>query len=146
MLKIKLSRIGKKKYPVYRLVISETARDPYGDHLEILGNYNPHTKDLVVKNDRIKYWLEKGAQMTDTVNNLLVGKKIVEGKSVAVSKLTKKTRAALAKQASEASVAKNETESVAAEEGAASTETSVGAAEPETTADKTAEDQSEATA
>lgn len=116
MLKIKLSRRGKKKYPTYRLIISEVGRDPYGDNLEILGNYNPHTKELVVKADRIKYWLDKGAQMTDTINNLLVGQKIIEGKKVAVSKLTKKSRETLAKKETDAKMA---AEKAAADQAAA---------------------------
>lgn len=80
MLMIRLSRIGKKGYPTYRLVISEKQRDPYGKALEILGSYNPHSKDLQAKPDRIKHWISMGAQMSDTVNNLLVTKKIIEGK------------------------------------------------------------------
>jgi small subunit ribosomal protein S16 len=80
MLTIRLSRIGKKNTPMYRLVISEKARDPYGKHLEILGSYNPYTKDLTVKGDRVKYWMGKGAQLSPTVNNLLMDKKIIEGK------------------------------------------------------------------
>ena len=98
MLKIKLSRKGKKKYPVYRLIVWEVGRDPYGDSLEILGSYNPHTKELQVKADRIKHWLDNGAQMTPSINNLLIDKKIIEGKKVAVSKLTKKAREAMAKK------------------------------------------------
>ncbi len=80
MLMIRLSRIGKKGYPTYRLVISEKQRDPYGKALEILGSYNPHSKDLQAKADRIKHWISMGAQMSDTVNNLLVSKKVIEGK------------------------------------------------------------------
>ena len=57
MLKIKLARIGKKKSPTYRLIISEVGRDPYGRILENLGNYNPRTKDLQVKAERITYLL-----------------------------------------------------------------------------------------
>jgi small subunit ribosomal protein S16 len=60
MLTIRFSRVGKKSFPTYRLIISEKARDPYGKSLEILGSYNPHTKDLVAKADRIKYWISKG--------------------------------------------------------------------------------------
>lgn len=71
---------------MFRLVISEKGRDPYGNVLEILGSYNPHSKELVTKDDRIKHWLSKGAQMTATINNLLVGKGIVEGKKVTASK------------------------------------------------------------
>ena len=80
MLTIRLSRIGKKKKPMYRLVISEKTKDPYGRALEILGTYNPFTKEVNVKQDRIKHWLSKGAGMSATVNNLLVNNKIIEGK------------------------------------------------------------------
>ncbi len=80
MLTIRFSRVGKKGYPTYRLIISEKQRDPYGKALEILGSYNPHTKDLKAEGERIKYWISKGAQMSDTVNNLLISKKVIEGK------------------------------------------------------------------
>jgi small subunit ribosomal protein S16 len=86
MLAIKLSKTGKTNKKMFRLVISEKGRDPYGDVLEILGSYNPHSKELITKDDRIKHWLSKGAQMTATVNNLLIGKNIVEGKKVTASK------------------------------------------------------------
>lgn len=91
MLTIRFSRVGKKGYPTYRLVISEKARDPYGKALEILGSYNPHTKDLQAKADRIKHWISKGAGMSQSVTNLLITKKIIEGtKAKAEKKATKK--------------------------------------------------------
>ncbi|PLX20326.1 30S ribosomal protein S16 [Candidatus Parcubacteria bacterium] len=90
MLTIRLSRIGKKKKPMYRLIISEKARDPYGRALEILGSYNPYTKDLQVKEDRIKYWISQGSGVSATVNNLLIEKKIIEGEKVVASKPGKK--------------------------------------------------------
>jgi len=86
MLAIKLSKVGKTNKKMFRLIISEKSRDPYGNVLEILGSYNPHSKELAVKTDRIKYWLSKGAKMTATINNLLVGKNIIEGKKVVASK------------------------------------------------------------
>jgi len=89
MLAIKLAKSGKTNKKMFRLIISEKSRDPYGRALEILGSYNPHSKELVVKADRVKHWLSKGAQMTDTVNNLLVGKKIIEGKKELAPKKTK---------------------------------------------------------
>jgi len=89
MLAIKLSKTGKTNKKMFRLVISEKSRDPYGTVLEILGSYNPHSKELAAKTDRIKYWLSKGAQMTASVNNLLIGKKIIEGKYAAASKAGK---------------------------------------------------------
>ncbi len=82
MLKIRLARIGKKKQPIYRLIISENARDTYGKALEILGNYNPFTKVTEVKKDRILYWISKGAQVSPTAHNLLVSQNVLEGKKV----------------------------------------------------------------
>lgn len=90
MLTIRLSRIGKKNKPLYRLIISEKARDPWGKALEILGSYNPYTKELQAKADRINYWLAKGSQMSPTVNNLLLDKGIVKGEKVVASKRGKK--------------------------------------------------------
>ncbi len=86
MLTIRLSRIGKKKNPLYRLIISEKARDPYGKALEILGSYNPFTKVLAAKNDRINHWLSKGAGMSATVNNLLIDKGVIKGNKVTAAK------------------------------------------------------------
>jgi small subunit ribosomal protein S16 len=86
MLTIRLSRVGKKNKPLYRVLISEKHKDLYGDSLEILGSYNPHTKELKIDAEKTKYWISKGAGMSDTVNNLLVEKKIIEGKKVKASK------------------------------------------------------------
>jgi small subunit ribosomal protein S16 len=93
MLTIRLSRVGKKNQPLYRLIISEKTKDPYGDSLEILGSYNPKSKDLNVKKDRIEHWLSRGAKMSPTVNNLLVGKEIIKGQKVKASKPGKKDKA-----------------------------------------------------
>jgi small subunit ribosomal protein S16 len=81
MLSIRLSRVGKRKQPIYRLIVTDRARDPWGKALEILGNFNPRTQPATLnfKVDRIKSWLSKGAQATDTVWNLLVDQKIVQG-------------------------------------------------------------------
>jgi small subunit ribosomal protein S16 len=80
MLTIRLSRVGKKKQPLYRFVIMDKKKDPWGKSLEILGMRNPRTKETVLKADRIKYWIDKGAQASDSVWNILVDQKIVEGK------------------------------------------------------------------
>ncbi|MCX6795881.1 MAG: 30S ribosomal protein S16 [Candidatus Falkowbacteria bacterium] len=93
MLTIRLSRVGKKNKPYYRVIISEKARDLYGHALEILGNYNPHNKELKINAEKTKYWLSKGAGMSPTVNNLLIEKKIIEGKKVKASKSGKKEEA-----------------------------------------------------
>jgi small subunit ribosomal protein S16 len=90
MLAIRLSRIGKKNMPMYRLIINEKARDPYGKALEILGSYNPFSKALEAKKERIEHWLAKGAKMSPTVNNLLVEKGIIKGEKIKVTRTKKK--------------------------------------------------------
>lgn len=81
MLSIRLSRVGKKHQPSYRLIVLDKRKDPWGDYLELLGFYNPMVKPKVVqfKAERIKHWLSQGAQPTDTVWNLLVDQELVEG-------------------------------------------------------------------
>ena len=73
MLKIRLRRTGAKKQPSYRLVVAESTAPRDGTFLEILGHYNPLTEPttLVIKEDRVKDWLERGAQPTDRVARLL---------------------------------------------------------------------------
>lgn len=118
MLTIRLSRMGKKNKPMYRLIISEKGRDPYGRSLEILGSYNPHSKELQAKTDRIKYWIEKGAQMSPTVNNLLIGKDIIKGEKVKASKAGKKAQAAKLAAIKEANSPKPKAEEAKTEEKA----------------------------
>ena len=86
---------------MYRLIISEKARDPYGRALEILGSYNPFTKELLAKNDRINYWLSQGAGLSATLNNQLVEKKIIKGKKIKASIARKKKKEAKEEKKSE---------------------------------------------
>lgn len=81
MLSIRLSRVGKKHQPNYRLIVVDKRRDPWGKYLENLGTYNPMVKPKVVqfREDRIKYWLGVGAKATPTVWNILVDQKVVSG-------------------------------------------------------------------
>lgn len=71
--KLKLTRMGSKKHPFYRIVAAndETRRD--GRPLEFLGYYDPMKDPAEVKLDaaKIKNWLDQGAQPTDTVNSIL---------------------------------------------------------------------------
>ena len=73
MLKIRLRRTGAKKQPSYRVVVAELTSPRDGTFLEILGHYNPLTEPttLVLKEDRVKDWLARGAQPTGTVRKLL---------------------------------------------------------------------------
>lgn len=90
MLTIKLSRVGKKKQASFRMIVTEKSKDPYGNSLEILGHYNPRTKEAVFKEERIKYWLSKGAQSTNTAHNLLIAKGIINEKKKRAYRLTKR--------------------------------------------------------
>jgi small subunit ribosomal protein S16 len=71
--RLRLRRMGRKKRPFYRIVAADQRSPRDGRFIEIVGNYdplqNPHSLDL--KEDRIYYWLEKGAQPTMTVKSLL---------------------------------------------------------------------------
>lgn len=103
MLKIILSRTGKKKQAFFKLLVTQKHKDPWGKYLENLGNYNPRSKALEVKADRVKYWISQGAEPSDTVWNMLVTKGIVEGKKKKVTTITKRraTKLAEKKKASE---------------------------------------------
>jgi len=90
MLTIRLSRFGKKKHPIYRVIISEKQKDTVGDYLELLGHYDPHTNKAELKSDRIKYWIDKGAQTSGTIHNLLVDQKIITGEKIKVANIKKK--------------------------------------------------------
>ncbi len=69
---IRLRRMGKKKRPFYRIVAIDSRRARDGRFLETVGTYNPITKPAEVKlfEDRVSYWLNQGAQPTDTVSSL----------------------------------------------------------------------------
>ena len=82
MLTIRFTRTGIRKQPYYRLIVSEKNLDPWGKYLELLGNYNPRSKEAVLQKDRILHWLKMGAQTSATVNNLLVKEKIIKGKAI----------------------------------------------------------------
>ena len=92
MLKIRLARLGKKKKPIYRIVVSENTKDMYGNHIEILGSYNPHTKETILKKDQIKDWISKGAKTSNVVNNILIKEGVITGKKKKAVKISKKRR------------------------------------------------------
>jgi len=72
--KIRLTRMGTKKRPYYRVIAVDTRKKRDGAYIENLGVYHPleeAEKELVLKEDRIKDWLSKGAQPSHTVKILL---------------------------------------------------------------------------
>lgn len=72
--RIRLRRIGKRKQPQYRLVAAEAAHPRDGRFIEVLGQYNPRVDPpaVSVNAERALYWLQHGAQPTDTAKSLLV--------------------------------------------------------------------------
>ena len=76
MLVIRLARTGRAKYPTYRIVAAESARAATSRFVEVLGHYNPHTKELVLKHDQIATRLSHGAQPSNTVVKLLQREKV----------------------------------------------------------------------
>jgi len=82
MLRIRLSRGGKRNKAQFRITVADGHRAPSGKFIEILGHYNPHTKEKVFKKERIEHWISKGAQPSATVHNLLVDAGIVKGEKV----------------------------------------------------------------
>ena len=72
MLAIRLQRIGRKGYPVYRLAVQEAQRHPSsGRVVAYVGSYNPHTKDTTVQVETAQKYLDNGAQPTPRVVKLL---------------------------------------------------------------------------
>lgn len=85
MLKIRLQRVGRKHEPVFRVVVTDSHSGPKaGKSVEILGLYDPRFNKSEIKGERVKYWMDNGAQVSPTVHNLLVGSKVIEGKKVNV--------------------------------------------------------------
>lgn len=70
MLVIRLARTGKKKQAYFRIVVAEKKRHVTAKFVEILGNYNPHEKNLAINKERVAFYLGNGAQPSETVAKL----------------------------------------------------------------------------
>ena len=78
--KMRLTRMGDKKSPFYRIVITDSRKARDGGYIEKVGHYDPRTKEVVIDEAKAKDWISKGVQPTDTVKTLLVQKGIIENK------------------------------------------------------------------
>ena len=76
MLKIRLQRTGKKKQAHFRVVLQEHTWKTQGKYKELLGTYDPHAKKLDINRERVEHWMALGAQISPTVNNLMVNHKV----------------------------------------------------------------------
>ena len=118
MLVISLLRVGKKNQPVFRIVVTDKKNPPRGGRfLEVVGFYNPVTKEKKLKAERIKYWLSVGAKPSVTVHNLLVAEEIIEEKKIPAHKRKKeKDEKSIKEPVKEALAKKDEAESPKKEE------------------------------
>ncbi len=71
MLVIRLARGGRKKYPVYRIVAADKRRAATGKFVAVLGNYNPHTKELKFHKEELNTYIQNGAQPSEAVLRLM---------------------------------------------------------------------------
>lgn len=73
--RLRLSRVGKKNQPYYRIVVTDRQKPRDGMHLDTVGTYDPRNKDeskhLVINKEKIEKWLKTGATPSNTVSTLL---------------------------------------------------------------------------
>lgn len=109
---IRFQRVGRRRQASFRLVLVEKETGPRGKALEFLGSWNPQTKHLILKKERVDYWLGKGAKPSESAHNLLVRERIISGSKIPVHQVQEKEAPTLA-------------------EGEAPTAEQVGGAEPQ---------------
>jgi small subunit ribosomal protein S16 len=77
MLAIRLQRLGRKAWPVYRLAVQESRRHPTsGRVVAYVGSYNPHTKDVTLDKEKVEFYLKNGAQPSPRVVRVLQAEKV----------------------------------------------------------------------
>lgn len=127
MLTIRFQRTGKRNRAEFRVVVAPKTAAAQKKFTEILGNYNPRTKELVVKNnDRLNYWISQRLPMSPSVQNLFVTKKLVEVAKVKAFALPKKE---VVKEEVQAAPTASAEEAVPATEVAAEAPAEAGATE-----------------
>ena len=98
--------MGKRNKAQFKMMLQERSIAPGGRHVEVLGSYNPHSKNATLRQERIKYWIEKGAHISNTAYNLLIRNGIISGEKRKVKLPKKKVEAVVTNEVS----AKGETE------------------------------------
>ena len=119
---IRFQRIGRTNAPAFRIVVLEKERAAKaGNIVELLGTYNPRSKALTLDEVRVKDWIAKGAQPTDSIKNLLINKGVITGKKVNVlpKKTPQKSEEAIAAEAAAAAAAIEEAKAAKAAKVAA---------------------------
>jgi ribosomal protein S16 len=135
MLTIRLQRAGKKNNAQYRVVLADKSAAAQKKFTEVLGSYNPHTKDLQIRDQaRLTYWVDdQHVEVSPTVHNLLVAKEIIKGDKMKAFTIPKKEVVAEETPAETPAIEETPTEVPAPD-----------TATPETPVEPTAEDTTEA--
>lgn len=149
---MRLQRVGRKNNPAYRIVVVDKRTGPKSNKaVDLLGSYEPKQGTIIINKDKAKHWLAHGVQPSDTVYNMLVSQKVIEGKKR--NALPKKSpiideeklkAEAEAKAAAEAEAAK-ETEEVSAEEAPEAPEAEVAEVPAEASEETVTESETEKT-
>ena len=120
MVKIRLTRTGRKNHAAYRLVAIDSRKARDSKALEFLGHYLPHEKEVKLETDRINYWLSVGAQPSDTVTRILVKEGILKKDALPTKKFSSKPgRKAQERNAKEEEAPASETDESKPEEATA---------------------------
>ena len=85
MLMIRLQRVGRRNHAEFRVVVTEKTRAAKSsNYKELVGHYNPHNNEVKFDVERIEHWMSVGAQVSDTVHNLLVREGVIKGEKINV--------------------------------------------------------------
>jgi len=76
--KMRLTRMGDKKSPFYRVVVIDSHKARDGQYVDLVGTYNPLNEELHLDAEKAKKWIDCGVQPTETVRTLLVREKVLE--------------------------------------------------------------------
>lgn len=123
MVKIRLKRLGRKKRPFYRIVVTDIRNRRDGKPIEELGFYNPLSKELKLNKESATQWIAKGAQPTDTVKRLIESApesgELIVLEVAKKERLSKKAKAKLEEEKAKAAEAAAAEQEAPAEEAAA---------------------------
>ncbi len=121
MLTIRLQRAGKRNSPQYKVVLAQKTAANQKQFVEILGAYNPHTKELIVRdNERLNYWMnEQHVELSSTIHNLFITKELIKGDKKRAFAVPKKEEVKEEAPAAEASAEPAEATETPSEEPAA---------------------------
>lgn len=123
MLTIRLQPTGKRNHREYRVVLADQASAVQKRFVELLGNYNPHNKALVIKKpERLQYWVSQHVHLSPTVQNLLITNKMLDDKKVHAFTIPKKPVVPVAEAAKVEAVTEAVVEASASPEAATESE------------------------